>query len=613
MSTTDVKSPQPVAEGFVNPIDGPFIRFPPFPTAPEGTTVMSFKNFQERGICVEPGPEEAEVDGLGIPTVPLRVRHETDQCKTNTKRKRQAEDAKVRKKGGKPSQRLWWEQWEDGEAIRFSIGFNPHSSRFERIHAAAVDFTNGRTWPVNFASESGPRFIWDKFQRYIGLPEGSPTPQEKKKAQAKKDEDDDISDDDMDDEDEGAGNAGPSASMTGIITDQQLPALAANNKAAATNEEKLVTFFNSPETSIKVFMSSYARAKGYIWADANLECIPRILGFFVNFLLRSKVLPEIERNLRRSLDVIAAALIELPNTAAIAKATPDKLSLACSACWGKKADGYSMVVIDTPKESGARPSDTSDPQAEKEEKAGGDEKQDTTPKNPWGSTNNDSGAWGNSAQDSDDGNAWGIIPESLEADLSSWTNIKQENLLDFLGPTALPLTHTTGIVERSMRQIKSVSGPSPNPPKSAAQGEGIFEPDADAVEVELDRQFTKVVLSPMIDWDGGESPVYSKPTILETSQGPVVQAGTPEVAEGTTPKPHDPLKDEITILVETKEHVSLLREGMAIGGTWVQLVRQGEGAKKKKKGKSKSKKSIPSYWYLDELAIVTPSFWTVVT
>jgi len=56
---------------------------------------------------------------------------------------------------------------------------------------------------------------------------------------------------------------------------------------------------------------------------------------------------------------------------------------------------------------------------------------------------------------------------------------------------------------------------------------------------------------------------------------------------------------------------------MAIGGIWVQLVRQrGRGepavavAKKKKKGKSNTNKSS-SYWYLDELAIVVPSLWTI--
>ena len=66
--------------------------------------------------------------------------------------------------------------------------------------------------------------------------------------------------------------------------------------------------------------------------NANLDCIPRVLRFFVTFLLRSKVLPEIERGLRRSLDVITLAITELPNTSNIAKTFPDKFSLACNAC-----------------------------------------------------------------------------------------------------------------------------------------------------------------------------------------------------------------------------------------------------------------------------------------
>jgi hypothetical protein len=47
---------------------------------------------------------------------------------------------------------------------------------------------------------------------------------------------------------------------------------------------------------------------------------------------------------------------------------------------------------------------------------------------------------------------------------------------------------------------------------------------------------------------------------------------------------------------------------MAIGGTWVQLVREGGPVVAKGK-KGESKKS--SYWYLDELALVVPSFWTI--
>jgi len=231
--------------------------------------------------------------------------------------------------------------------------------------------------------------------------------------------------------------------------------------------------------------------------------------------------------------------------------------------------------------------------------------------------------WDTAAEGATEGSPWGeLVPESVEPteggddDLSPWLETAPpETLLTLLGPTALPITHTTGIVERSMRRVKAVIPPSSNPPKSAPQGEGIFEPDHDAVEVDLDRIFTKVTLSPMIDWDAGDSPIYSRPAILKTSQGPVVDPANPlsesSAGGGSAARPYDPLQDDITLLVlATPEKVELLSEGMGLGGTWVQIVRQGDGATKKKK-KGKSKRTIPSFWYVDELPIVTPSFWTV--
>jgi len=108
----------------VNPVDGPFIRFPPWPIAPPGIHVMPFKEFIERGIRMEAGPDDAEVDALGIPTIPIRTRHATDQCKTNTKRKREAEEGvKSRKKG--VIRKGWEEVWRETEVIRFSRSFNP--------------------------------------------------------------------------------------------------------------------------------------------------------------------------------------------------------------------------------------------------------------------------------------------------------------------------------------------------------------------------------------------------------------------------------------------------------------------------------------------------------
>jgi hypothetical protein len=79
--------------------------------------------FNERGISTNPGPDEVEVDTIGIPTVVMRVAHSTDVRKTNTKRKRQSEN-KARDKP-KPRQPQWWEVWEGTEAIKFTKSIDP--------------------------------------------------------------------------------------------------------------------------------------------------------------------------------------------------------------------------------------------------------------------------------------------------------------------------------------------------------------------------------------------------------------------------------------------------------------------------------------------------------
>ena len=56
-----------------------------------------------------------------------------------------------------------------------------------------------------------------------------------------------------------------SAPNNHVVKDRDLPALVAINKAEATSEENLGRFFDSPERSTKVFLSSYAREKGFLW------------------------------------------------------------------------------------------------------------------------------------------------------------------------------------------------------------------------------------------------------------------------------------------------------------------------------------------------------------
>ena len=323
----------------------------------------------------------------------------------------------------------------------------------------------------------------------------------------------------------------------------------------------------------------------YFRAVANLECISRVPHYFVNFLLRSKVLPQIEHQLRRSLEVIALAIIELPKTAIIAT-FPDKFSLACTACWGKKADGYKRPTTPEPAEPKA-----------KRQKCETDIRS-TTKSDSWATSSEYD--WSAIVK----AESWGEVKVTDTASGWALSEVDEpESLFFLLGPTALPLTHAPGIVERSMRRIVSVTRPPSSVAKLLPLPEGIYGPNADAVERELDRCFAKVVLAPMIDWDGGEAPVYTKPAILTTSLGAVVgQRYHHTPISPTRSQPHNPESDEITLLIDDDaSKIDSLREGMGIAGTWVQLARQGDPVLRSKSNK---------YWYLDELASVIPSFWT---
>ena len=50
-----------------------------------------------------------------------------------------------------------------------------------------------------------------------------------------------------------------------ILTESELRSRLATNTAAAKNEARIIRFFQDPESSIRVFMSSYSRVMGFIW------------------------------------------------------------------------------------------------------------------------------------------------------------------------------------------------------------------------------------------------------------------------------------------------------------------------------------------------------------
>ena len=385
------------------------------------------------------------------------------------------------------------------------------------------------------------------------------------------------------------------------------------------------------------------------------------MGFWIDFLIRNKVLPSSERitKLKRAKEVTTLALKEYPLTAKLSKIIPDEFSAGCNECWGTKADGYKTLTLDLPPPTPVAPAEdldvtmTSGDIAEVTDSKtsaakvitateantttgipdvsgwGANIDPNTTPSWPgvdggWGTTNPDTQTgWGTANTSDTGGSVWSNTDQPVEeptTDEFVWSSSKPISILPFLGPTALPLTHVPGIVESSMRRVKSINLPPPTV-ATAPVSEG---PDAEAVELELEKQFARVVLSPWLNWDGGEIPAFSKPRILESSVGDVVDPLSPSspapAAGSTAKKPHDPSTDDITVLLKLSTAADL-SEGVGLAGTWVQLARvpkveRGDGeppAKKKKKSKSKSsalKKG--GYWYVDDLTVTVPSFWAVV-
>jgi hypothetical protein len=224
------------------------------------------------------------------------------------------------------------------------------------------------------------------------------------------------------------------------------------------------------------------------------------------------------------------------------------------------------------------------------------------------------GGWGAAADTSVWGDdVWGASA-SNERDDSGWAT-PTFSLLSILGPTTLPLTHTSGVVEWSLRRIKAVILPSSSPPQptTATAGEG----NPAAVEAELEKRFAKVVLEPWGMWDKTGEGEHFEPKILDKSKGAAIGFDGKAVGTGTG-KAHDVKTDDIIILA-VPSVVSSLCIGMGLAATYVQIARQQTDGKeasakelvKKKKREGKKNKPVETFWYMEQLMMILPSYHTV--
>ncbi|TFY67899.1 hypothetical protein EVG20_g3757, partial [Dentipellis fragilis] len=436
-----------------------------------------------------------------------------------------------------------------------------------------------------------------------------------------------------------------------------------DEKLQNRREEKDIrmdNFLNDPERSMRIFFSSYFRDRGLIWSEPRCLAMPTLVSYFLRYLLRSRVLPEPEHEkpLRRACEIAEKARFELPLTHAIGKAVTDEFHDACRHCWGTRKPPFDwgdsgIFASQKDEDKDANEDEDAAEPGTKRQKTDVDSApldaavkaavasvvsnaaefqpilldKNTVPESVaaggWGEPGSgswgDATAWGADADDAPaagtEGTGWGdaantATPVAWNADwgdgdgngesaeeMAAW-NRPPPTLVGLLGPTALPLTHEPGVVEWSTRRVVSLHPPLP--PRLPGSG-------ADAVEEALERHFGRVVFAPWPGWDKHEKSDIRKPVIPNTSKGAVVaeEDAEREVEAKGGVRPHNPFKDEITVLV-MPEIVDLLSVGMGLGAYWIEIVRQEGVSSGSKKGK---KKERPRYWYIEQVMHIMPSYY----
>ncbi|KAJ6555456.1 hypothetical protein DFH09DRAFT_571103 [Mycena vulgaris] len=523
-----------------------------FPEIPEGVVIKPFTDFKECGIQRTLGPDGIERDHLGIPTVELRFKHDTDVSKTDPHAI--VGIAKTTRPGFKKE---WWDDWEADEHLRAHGPYDHNLPRVVLFRRAAGDFQKYRRFPPNVFKP-----LWElTFKIYAGILGTTPVWQKADEETEEKE----VSDDDFEDEDAGWPKF-PARPREPYELYDIKPHIIGNNdevlallaEAHHKRDARAERFLADPAKAIQIYLSSYMSDQGLMFSDRNLVNAPHLLRFFVKFLLRNQVLPDklFQDGLKSALDIIELAGKELPLTSQISKSLPDAFSTACQNFWGSVVGGY-MSGADSASafEASLMAENIEVINAEKV------------------------------ADDADDG-GWGAADRRA----TDWESPASATLLALLGPTVFPLTHAPGAVERSVRRIISINAPPPATRSPAATA-------ADAVEQGLRARMSCVEMGTWPDWDAdGSEDAF--PTILKQSYAPSESGLNPHSVENT-----------ITLLVEPAA-AGHLREGMGLRGVWVQLAWL-RGPDTEHDGHAKAECPVASegLWYLDKLMGVLPSYW----
>jgi hypothetical protein len=340
----------------------------------------------------------------------------------------------------------------------------------------------------------------------------------------------------------------------------------------------------------------------FLRSERNLFIAPTVLHFFLRFMLRNGVFAGSEAridNLNRALAVAEVAIKEFPLTAKVARILPSGFDLACKECWGSKGN-LSMYISGTVTSTSSAVSTFEEAlKADHVEVVPSDIVLDSLmAKEVLDDTFGVEDAVNVAPPPVDDPWAAAITTGHTT---TSWADIKVDSLLTFLGPTRLPLTHTTGVVEFSTRKVKEII-----PPETIRS-----TPDAPsaAVEQELGSRFARVVMEPWVRTPTDELVDIVKPIITSSSRGAIVED---PFAEGLdVVDAYNACRDDLTVLLEP-ESVDYFHVGLGLCGTWVQIARceDVESLSADQDTPHVSKHPRDCFWYLEDVASIFPCFYT---
>ena len=352
----------------------------------------------------------------------------------------------------------------------------------------------------------------------------------------------------------------------------------------------------------------------------------------MTFLLRNRVLPEAthERALNKALEVAKLAVEELPKTGRVCKVLPDKLGLS-----GVENFGARRWALDEKNEKDDLENTDLVEQFEAELKAANVEVlkvDDIVPSASSRPTSSPLPATPTTATTTHETPNWAVLaaadrnpnPTLTPSSSTKTHSASTPNWADAPDPTpedahdnnpfqaaakleqwAIPAVqidpeifkYRCGVAERSVRRVKEMK---PVVTKPNSNNEGPSANDGG-----LTTRYAKVVLAPWNkgEWDdGGQGPAFRKASVISPP---------PPAAPFNDEEQHNVEEGDITVLVEA--HVlGSLSVGMGLAGTWVQLVPLSSGKGKIRKGKGGGGGGKGErFWYVEELAMGVPSFWTV--